>query len=160
MAKFSSLDCVSMVEVWAASRTGDNSGESEAGLTVGLAVDLMSWSTRLAAHSLDTLCPSCELKSSCDRVMGLSWSELIVDDDRATTPEPHRKRFSSSTKIKFAFWAFTSMVSSSLLRSSRASTSRRLRSRDDWAARRFLKTRSTRRCSFSSSVLARFLLHR
>jgi hypothetical protein len=43
------------------------------------------------------------------------------------------------------------------LRFSRASTSCRLRSRDDWAARRLRRTRSTRRCSFSSSVLARFL---
>lgn len=37
------------------------------------------------------------------------------------------------------------------------STSMRLRSRDVWAAARLRRTRSIRRCSFSSSVLARFL---
>lgn len=37
------------------------------------------------------------------------------------------------------------------------STSRRFRSLEVWAAARFRSTRSMRRCSFSSSVLARFL---
>ena len=37
------------------------------------------------------------------------------------------------------------------------STSNRFRSREVWAAARFRRTRSIRRCSFSSSVLARFL---
>lgn len=153
------MDCASVAAESAlgSSGTGDNSGDNEAGLTVGLAVDLISWSTRLAAESSEGLWPSCELKSSCDRERGGSRSAFRGDDDRVRTPESRRNRVSSCANNMLAFCASWSMVSSSLLRISRASTSRRFRSREDWAARRFLRTRSTRRCSFSSSVLARFL---
>ena len=61
----------------------------------------------------------------------------------ATTRSCSRSSLFSSSISFFSFSSF--------------STSRRLRSRDDWAACLLRRTRSTRRCSFSSSVLARFL---
>ena len=142
----------------AESGTGPSSGESDAGLTVGLVVVIISSSTSaLPGCSELALWPSCELKSSGDSEIWLSRRESRGDDDRVTTPESRRKRWSSSTRSRLAFWALRRSVSSSLLRCSRASTSSLLRSREDWAARRLRRTRSTRRCSFSSSVLARFL---
>lgn len=159
MAKSCSLDCASFEasSVWVSSGTGDSAGDSEAGLTVGLTVELMSSSTRLAV-SFKGLWPSWELNSSGDRDRGASRSGFKGDDDRVTTPVSRLNCFSSSSNAKLANFAVVSIASSSLLRCSNASTSRRFRSREDWAARRFRRTRSTRRCSFSSSVLARFLL--
>lgn len=139
------------------SRTGVSSGDREAGLTVGLADDMMRSPTRLDEGSGPALSSFWEPKSCWDSVMGLSRSESSGDEERITTPESRRKRLSSSTSIRFAFCAFRSSVSSSLFRTSSASTSSLLRSRDDCAARRLRRTRSTRRCSFSSSVFARFL---
>lgn len=138
------------------SGTGVSSGEREAGLTVGLADDIMRSLTRLECSGVG-LSSSWEPKSCWDKVMGLSRRESRGEDERVTTPESRRKRLSSSTSIRLAFCALRSKVSSSLFRISRASTSSRLRSREDWAARRLRRTRSTRRCSFSSSVFARFL---
>lgn len=139
----------------AESGTGASSGEREAGFTVGLTVDRMIWSIRDCSELLD-FWPSWEPKSCWDKVI-LSWRESRGEEERVTTPELRRKRLSSSTSIRLVFWALIKSVSSSLLRFSSASTSSRLRSREDWAARRFRRTRSTRRCSFSSSVFARFL---
>lgn len=135
---------------------GPSSGDKEAGFTVGLEVERISSSTKVCSE-LVWLASSETPKSCCDNVT-LSRSGSSGEDERVTTPEFRRKRLSSSTSIKLAFWALMSSSSSCWLRCSRASTSRRLRSLDDWAARRFLRTRSTRRCSFSSSVLARFLM--
>jgi hypothetical protein len=97
-----------------------------------------------------------ERSSNCDGVEA-------IDEDRKTVMVPVN---CSSSRMRSSFFACMSAkrISRSAFRLSmarfsfsRASTSCRLRSRDDWAARRLRRTRSTRRCSFSSSVFARFL---
>ena len=67
----------------------------------------------------------------------------------------NRDRRSSSSRVRASniwFWALSMSRSSSIF-----SSCCFLTSRDFWAAARFLNTRSTRRCSFSSAVFARFL---
>lgn len=93
--------------------------------------------------------PSCELNSSCEKVMGLG-RRASSDGAAPDVPSLWRSswiRLLALSSFSFSSWFFFS----------RASTSWRLRSRDDCAARRLRRTRSTLRCSFSSSVLARFL---
>ena len=69
------------------------------------------------------------------------------------------RNFSCSTAIKRSLRRrFCNSIS--CFSPSSFSTSCRLRSREDWAAWRFRRTLSIRRCSFSSSVLARFLFTR
>lgn len=132
-----------------ASATGVSSGEMEAGSMVS------SWlGTRMKSFIVPDLVSgavSGPPNRGVDRVRGLGWHEAMGE-------EPRRNLLSSSINIMFCFrWSLRSF-SSSVLRFSKASTSCRLRSRDDCAARRFRRTRSTLRCSFSSSVLARFLV--
>lgn len=151
----------------AESSTARISGERAAGLTVcrfgGDAVEY--------GELTDCLGASCELKSSCENVTGegacLNCSVWAGDDPRKTVIFfPLLARSSSSSRSTSSLLArsfancnsmsFT-LLSSCCLTASSASTSKRLRSLDDWAARRLRRTRSTRRCSFSSSVFARFL---
>ena len=67
-----------------------------------------------------------------------------------------RRNFSCSTVINRSL-SDSFCCSIDIFSPSSFSTSCRLRSREDWAAWRFRSTRSIRRCSFSSSVFARFL---
>jgi len=114
--------------------------------------------SRLISDSNSLRCwPSWELKSSLDRVGESEWSLSKGVVVRVTTPDCWRKRRSSSRSLILYFSTERRRASSSLFRTSSASTSWRFRSREDWAARRLRRTRSTRLCSFSSSVLARFL---
>lgn len=132
------------------SGTGQRVGESEAGLTV-----LLDCVMRMPSMRDDDVCgceamwPSCELNSSCEKVMGLGRRASI---DGEFPEEPNLWKSSWMRLL-----AFSSLSTNSWFFFSRASTSWRLRSREDCAARRFRRTRSTLRCSFSSSVLARFL---
>lgn len=143
----------------AASGMGVSAGERDAGLTVLLVVgwmDFRSWSSELAPPTAAPW-PSWELKSSCEKVTGV-WRRPSKDGEALlTTPAPCWNFRISSRSVRLICCAWRSAASSSLFLLSRPSTSRRFRSRDDWAARRLRRTRSTRRCSFSSSVLARFL---
>lgn len=104
-------------------------------------------------------------KRSCENVTGRgeACGEAVVALPRNTAIWPVNCS-SSRWSIRFLASRSARRISRSWLRrsiacfwASRASTSMRLRSRDDCAARRLRRTRSTRRCSFSSSVLARFL---
>lgn len=138
---------------------GERVGESDAGFTVALDwVDCRRSSTREIGESAEVRRTSWEPKSS-----GRSVTELFdVEksrgaEDRGITPESRRIFVSSSINLALACWAWFRAASSSLFLLSRASTSSLLRSLEDCAARRLRRTRSTRRCSFSSSVLARFL---
>lgn len=152
------------------SATARISGESEAGFTVlgcGSTRDCVEMG-RLSA-SVD------EPKSSCEKVMGVCVCRNCsvcsgdagdgADEPRKTAIDefpPTRSssawyaahRASASAKRIKRSWFCRSTACFS---ASSASTSCRLRSRDDCAARRLRRTRSTRRCSFSSSVFARFL---
>lgn len=114
------------------SGTGDRQGDSAMGSTVALGDTVVSvgW------------CVVWGLKSSCDR---------------GGRPLAFRICASSSMSRAFICSACWMAASRSLFLFSSCSTSCLLRSREDWAARRFRRTRSTRRCSFSSAVLARFL---
>lgn len=131
---------------------GQSVGDSEAGLTVLLldcAVMRMPSMREEVAVVCDAIWPSWELNSSCENVMGFG---LRASNEGEEPDEPNFWRSSS-----IMWWALSSLSTSSWFFFSRASTSWRLRSRDDCAARRLRRTRSTLRCSFSSSVLARFL---
>lgn len=140
-----------------ASGTGVRVGEREAGLTVELGRAVRSSSCWKEFASPDVmLWPSWELKSSWERVTGDGRSASNDGDVMVMAPVV-RTFWSSPIRAAFCCRAWSRSASSSLLRFSRPSTSWRFRSREDWAARRFRSTRSTRRCSFSSSVLARFL---
>ncbi len=144
----------------AASGMGPRDGEREAGLTVPWLEDGRDWkysSTREAPARREAA-PSCELKRGCEKVRGVWRSASNVGAPLDTTPVPARRPRSCPASSLLSSCARRRAASRSLFLCSRLSTSRRLRSREDWAARRFLRTRSTRRCSFSSSVLARFLL--
>lgn len=136
------------------SGTGVSAGEIEAGLIVlGVWLDLLTSSSIrfiLASEGcVESPWNSWEGNRGCDRVM-----ELLLG---AAPPRSGLTFFSSSCNIALALWSSNTAASRSLFFCAKASVSCRLRSRDDWAARRFRRTRSTRRCSFSSSVLARFL---
>lgn len=131
---------------------GQRVGDSEAGLTVLLldcAVMRMPSMREEVTVVCDAIWPSWELNSSCENVMGFGLRASNEGD------EPDEPSFWRSSSMMW--WALSSLSTSSWFFFSRASTSWRLRSRDDCAARRLRRTRSTLRCSFSSSVLARFL---
>lgn len=94
----------------------------------GSIVVLFSRSDSSDAALTDAPWPSCELKSSCEKVTGECRSPSKADDD-LEAPEP--RRLSSSIRAILACWALRRAASSSLLRFSRPSTSSLLRSRDD-----------------------------
>jgi hypothetical protein len=143
--------------------TGRISGERDAGLTVR-----EGWVSRGEAWALMDDVVSAESrgpKRSCEKVTGRGdWcGDAAVELPRKTAMVPVNCS-SSRWSMRFLASRSAKRISRSWFRrsiavfwASRASTSCRLRSLDDWAARRLRRTRSTRRCSFSSSVFARFL---
>ena len=148
------------------SSTGRISGEMEERLIVWT-----GWDTTVDCVLVGRVSASLELKSSCENVTGVgacrNCSERAGDD----APDEPRKTVMPPVNCSNSRWSIAFLASESARRNSRscarlsmarfsasnASTSCRLRSLDDWAARRLRRTRSTRRCSFSSSVFARFL---
>lgn len=144
-----------------ASATGRISGDSEAGLTVRTADSTTGCESRVACVVCFT---SCEPKSSWEKVTG--GGEENCSEWRGEETLVRRPVNCSSSRWSIRFLASISASRSSRSRflcstacfaASKASTSNRLRSLEDWAARRLRRTRSTRLCSFSSSVFARFL---
>jgi hypothetical protein len=147
------------------SSTGRISGDREAGFTVCVGSDLIGWV--LIGRSW----ASREPKSSWENVTGVGAERSCSDCPGVEAADVERKTVippvnASSSRIRSSFFACMSAKrisrswfrrSIALFSASSASTSCRLRSLDDWAARRLRRTRSTRRCSFSSSVFARFL---
>lgn len=73
----------------------------DAGLTVGLSPFIRLF-TRSATGSSIVLCPSCELNSCGDRDIGASRSEIMGEEEGATTPASRRMLFSSLTSTVFA----------------------------------------------------------
>lgn len=152
--------------------------ERESGLTVGLMADCMVLWVSLRVCGVII---SCLIEGSCSSAnksfvnaigdwplkvccrLGVVFAEGRKVGERSPwiPPVAFWSLFSSSAHLvaMFANCNSKSLFLRSICRfsASRASTSCRFRSLDDWAALRFLKTRSTRRCSFSSSVFARFL---
>lgn len=89
-----------------------------------------------------------------------SWSSAGGDDaSKLWSKDSLGKRFwralSWAAMRAMVRWAAVKSASSLSFSAWSSSTSCRLRSRELWAARRLRFTRSMRRCSFSSSVLAR-----
>ncbi len=145
----------------AVSTTGFNSGERDAGLTVAFdsGIRMKSSITPDVTPEVPWVAESIEEPNKAwDKVRG-EGSKLSKGDEPLLEPaELLRSFFISSTNMFTVLSRLSKAASSSLHLCSRASTSCRFRSREDWAARRLRRTRSTRRCSFSSSVLARFLV--
>lgn len=69
------------------SSTGDRLGEMDAGLTVALPLfDEMRRSSMIVEELVLALWPSCELKSSCERVTGISRRAARGEEERVTMP--------------------------------------------------------------------------
>lgn len=112
------------------SATGFSSGDRDAGLTVAL--DSGMWrKSSILPEVLGTAESVEELNKACDRVRGEGSRLSKGDEPRLEPPGFFRSFFISSTNNSTVLSRFCRAASSSLHRCSRASTSCRLRSRED-----------------------------
>ena len=147
------LYCWVMADAGSCSKSGTTAGWEMAvccGVTISSGHGELSWSRRASSRA-----SAARWYSGVPRKRSSIGLPGAGDWPRALSCALNASLWALS--LRSAFSRFVQRSSMSDFSFWSASASSRLRSLDDWAARRLRRTRSILRCSFSASVLARFL---